>query len=537
MNAENDIDRVVEIERLAALEPIDYEVARAEEAKRLGVRASVLDRAVAMKRRVLGLDTDQVDNGQGRAVKITDTLPWHEPVDGDLIATMLTAAVKTYVVVPDAAADVVALWVLHTWIVNVFTMSPRLAVTSPTKGCGKTTVLRLLNHVTRRPKRTGSISPAALFRVIEKFQPTVLLDETEKYIEHGGDLHALLNEGHCKGATVLRVLGEKLELRDFGVYGPVAFARNGRVPDDLEQRSIIIQMQRRRADEPLAELRDDRAEPLQKIARMCARWAEDCAGDVGEIDPDMGMINRNKDNWRPLFAIADAIGSDWPGRIRDAAMALAPRESESVGPMLLADIRAAFDAAAVDRLASAELCATLAAMEGRPWPEWSASKGAAPKPLTPNQLARLLKPFGVISDNVRIGSRVPKGYHRQQFAEVFERYLAAEGVSEPLQRYKRTAAGTSPTFQSATATPDVAFQKCEKPLGPSDCSGVAVQKGGGGLTGANGELWPPVDRSCRQCDGTLDGTERLHVIGGQTVWLHPECTRFYLAGRCSTARP
>ena len=187
---------------------MDYEVARTEAAKRLGIRTSVLDRTVAKKRRALGLETDKDDDGQGRAVKVVDPLPWHEPIDGDRLATTLVAAVKTYLVLSDAAADTIALWVLHTWLVTNFSISPRLAVTSPTKGCGKTTVLRFLNKVVRRPKRAGSISPSALFRVVELFQPTILLDETEKYIEHGSDLHALLNEGHCKGGTVLRVLGE-----------------------------------------------------------------------------------------------------------------------------------------------------------------------------------------------------------------------------------------------------------------------------------------------------------------------------------------
>ena len=74
MSADDDIDRVVEIERLAALDPIDYEVARTEAAKRLGIRASVLDRAVAKKRRELGLDTDD-DDRQGRAVRIRDPMP------------------------------------------------------------------------------------------------------------------------------------------------------------------------------------------------------------------------------------------------------------------------------------------------------------------------------------------------------------------------------------------------------------------------------------------------------------------------------
>ena len=40
---------------------------------------------------------------------------------------------------------------------------------------------------------------------------------------------------------------------------------------------------------------------------------------------------------------------------------------------------------------------------------------------------------------------------------------------------------------------------------------------------------PTDDHSCRQCAGTLDGTERPHVIGGQTIWLHPECARFFVA--------
>jgi hypothetical protein len=201
----DEIDRESEIERLAALEAIVYEVTRAEAAKQLGVRTSVLDRVVAKKRRELGLETDEADDGQGRSVKIADVLSWPEPVDGDMIATTLAAAVKTYAVLSDAAADAIALWVLHTWLVNEFTISPRLAVVSPTKGCGKTTILRLLNKIVRRPKRAGSISPPALFRAVERFQPTILLDETEKYVEHGDRLHVCpMGRGHYEPCGRLR---------------------------------------------------------------------------------------------------------------------------------------------------------------------------------------------------------------------------------------------------------------------------------------------------------------------------------------------
>jgi hypothetical protein len=187
------------------------------------------------------------------------------------------------------------------------------------------------------------------------------------------------------------------------------------------------------------------------------------------------LINRTADNWRPLFAIADLIGDDWPVRIREAAAVLAPRDSESTGPMLLADIKEVFDEKGTDRLASADMCEALTAMEGRPWAEWKASKGASPKPLTPNQLARLLKAFGVKPDNVRTGKRVPKGYYRHQFEEPWQRYLAAQDVNEPLHRYNVDKMGTSSTFQSATSDADVAVQKCEKSNIGGRCSGVADQ--------------------------------------------------------------
>ena len=506
------VDRATEIERLAALETINYEVVRIAEAKRLGVRPRILDQEVAKKRRALGLESNDSDPGQGRAARILDVLPWHEPVNGDHVASALTAALKRYVVLSDTAADAIALWVLHTWISDKFTISPRLAITSPTKGCGKTTVLRFLNLVVRRAKRAGSISPSALFRVADQFQPTILLDETEKYIDHNSDLHALLNEGHANGGTVLRVLGDKLELREFSIFSAVAFARNGSLPDDLEQRSIVIEMQRRRSDEPLSELREDRCESLRNTARMCARWADDC--DLGDYDPKMGgLINRVADNWRPLFAIADAIGSDWPMRVREAATALAPRESESIGPMLLVDIKAAFNNRNTDRLFSAEVCDALLAMEGRPWPDW---KG---KQLTPNQLARLLKSFGVTPENVRAGSKVLKGYYRHQFRALWERYLTIQGPTEPLQRYNTDEISSSDSFQTATKKADVADEKSWKGPTNGNCSGVAVAKGE--YYGADST------RPCDHCGRPGDLTEVGY--GDVTAWLHRDCQNMWLA--------
>jgi len=506
-----------EIERLALLTPLGYEIERPAVAQRLGMRASVLD-SLVKARRPNGHD----DNGQGRAVQITDLDPWDDPVDGDTLAAALVAAIKKYVVLRDDQADTIAFWILHTWLVNEFYISPRLAITSPTKGCGKTTVLRLLNIITRRPKRTGSISPPALFRAVEIFQPTMLLDETEKYVEHGSDLHALLNEGHCKGASIMRVLGDKLELREFGIYGAAAFARNGPMPDDLDQRSIVIEMQRRKANEPLEELREEPCEPLIQLARMCARWAADNAAAVRGQDPDMGdLINRGGDNWRPLIAIANVVGSKWPSRLVTAAGKLAPREPGSVGIILLGDIKAMAADKKADRLTSTELAETLHGIEGRPWAEW----GRNGKPISPNQVARLLKEFKVSPETIRIGTdRTAKGYYLNKFAEAFERYLGPQGVNEPSHRHNVESTGTSEPFQTVTEKTVLRSESAKKPAPNGQCDGVTVQKGGNGACACD----DPV--VCDHCGAPATPDAPVHVctVEGEDRLLHRACQAEWL---------
>jgi Protein of unknown function (DUF3631) len=91
---------------------------------------------------------------------------------------------------------------------------------------------------------------------------------------------------------------------------------------------------------------------------------------------------------------------------------------------LLADIRAIFSERKVDRLPSADLVAALAAIEERPWAEWKAGK-----PLTANGLARLLGPFGVSPETIRIGDRTMKGYLLVRFEDdAFKRYLPQQGT-------------------------------------------------------------------------------------------------------------
>ncbi|MGE0294785.1 MAG: DUF3631 domain-containing protein [Hyphomonadaceae bacterium] len=136
-----------------------------------------------------------------------------------------------------------------------------------------------------------------------------------------------------------------------------------------------------------------------------------------------GLHDRAADNWRPLFAIAEAAGGDWPARAVAACLALSAgveREADSVGVALLRDIRAVFAAEGdPPKLASAELCRRLAEDEASPW----AAFGHSEQPISVTALARLLKPFKIAPKVLREGARTWRGYVREAFADAWTRYL------------------------------------------------------------------------------------------------------------------
>jgi Protein of unknown function (DUF3631) len=150
----------------------------------------------------------------------------------------------------------------------------------------------------------------------------------------------------------------------------------GRLPGTLQDRSLECRLRRRNPSERVQSFRSERADHLHVLARKMARWAADNAVTLAAADPDMGDLqNRVADNWRPLFALADVAGGPWPPSVRKiAAAADAARAEQSVGVLLLADCKDAFDKKRTDRLPSGELTTYLAGLEDRPWPEFKGGK-------------------------------------------------------------------------------------------------------------------------------------------------------------------
>jgi putative DNA primase/helicase len=418
---------------------------------------------------------------QGGTVELVTPEPWHEEVDGAGLLDHLVATITRYLVLDRHAVVAVALWALHAHAFEAARITPRLAITSPVKRCAKTLLLEILEHLVPRPLNVANVTAAAVFRGVEQYRPTLLVDEADTFLGDKDELRGILNSGHRCNGRVLRTVGDQHEIRAFSTFAPVAIAMIGRLPDTLADRSIPVSMRRKRRDEDVEVFRGDRSGQLEALRCQATRWALDHWDGLAGADPEVPaqLHDREADNWRPLLAIADAAGGEWPAKAREAAGAMsasAAADSEDApGVLLLGDLRAIFDAEGGGALFTDRLLARLHDRQDRPWAEWRKDK-----PLTAVQLARLLRPFGIRPKQVRIGETSMKGYERTAFEDAFARYLPPLDPKHPKQ-----VNGDSDLREVSTRNTEAPVSGGESPQTPASTGVVSGVSGRKGETGTD----------------------------------------------------
>jgi putative DNA primase/helicase len=419
-----------ELERLARLSVFEYERGRAAAAEKLQLRASILDKLVIAKRAELGLNPED-DGKQGHPLRYDEPEPWPEPVDGAALLDDIAAAVCRFMILPKLGDIIAALWVVHTYLLDLQLVSPRLQISAPDSECGKSTLLDVIHALVRRPQWAVNLTPAVTFRLVDRFQPTILLDEADATLPTYEDLRSILDSGHHPRGEVPRLVGDEYEPRGFRTYGAVAFALIGRLSGKLrtlDSRSIVIRLTRKRANQ-IVESFDVNRSPaeLLPLKRRILRWVQDNRHAIADARVSTPLSNRRADNWRILLQIAEVAGDDWPKRA--LAAAAAPAElAQSQLEELLSDIGGIFaaneaDVVVVDKgdwfINSTRLAEALAAIDGHSWAEYDRSG----KPLTANKLAKLLKRVDIIpQQNSACDAR---GYHFRDFDEAFKTYTPA----------------------------------------------------------------------------------------------------------------
>jgi hypothetical protein len=196
----------------------------------------------------------------------------------------------------------------------------------------------------------------------------------------------------------------------------------GRLPDTLADRCILVRMQRKTAREQCERLRALEAEApalTQACLQFVARHSQAIAAATPVIPP--GLNDRAADLWEPLLALADLAGGRWPALARDAALALATaaQDASPIGTLFL-DLGILFIEHNHPRLFSRTIVDALNLLPpDRPWKALCRSKS-----VTEYWLSHLLRPYGIRPAMCRIGDIQSRGYHKDDFADIFQRYIS-----------------------------------------------------------------------------------------------------------------
>ena len=111
-------------------------------------------------------------------------------------------------------ADAVTLWCVGTYLMDVWQLFPKLLINSPERECGKTTLLLAIEALVENGMIASSITPAAIYRIIEEKRPTLLIDEADRFLKYSEELNGIINAGHTR-RTATRIHCEKKQGRHY----------------------------------------------------------------------------------------------------------------------------------------------------------------------------------------------------------------------------------------------------------------------------------------------------------------------------------
>jgi Protein of unknown function (DUF3631) len=403
--------------------------------------------------------------------------PHPEPVNIAGLLTDIEAVIKKHVVLSDHAAAALAVWVLHTWTFELRDIVAYVAIESPEKRCGKTTLLSVLAAMAHKSLIASNVTVGALFRAIDTCSPTLFIDEADTFLAGNGIMRGIINSGNTwRPAYVLRLSKSKRTekaprtlipafdenhpvavpsplpfygrgegqgevrvhmerrtaaqtestdtgLKKYSCWCPKVIAMIGQVPDTIADRSIVVKMSRKLVTEscaPLAELN------AAEIRSKCARFALDARDSIAQsakIRGD-GLNDRAADTFDPLYVIARLAGAEWEQKLHVAALALnLAAQSDSSGAELLLDIVAIFILSVREKIFSRILAETL--REGGCGLRSLALKYSS---FNEHRIAQILRPYGIRPGAIRIGKEVNKGYYLADFKEVLERYIPEDQI-------------------------------------------------------------------------------------------------------------
>jgi len=176
--------------------------------------------------------------------------PYSEPVVLDEINLLYESVfefVEDHLVLDDDNEKrIIVLWILASYKQHIFDTAPYLQFLGSIES-GKTRALEVLSMLCYRAVNLISISPSALCRIIERFSPTVLLDQAEQKFnlksERGCELYDIFMSGYKKGQQyIVADRNDDTNIISRDVFGFKAVASTKVFDEAFTSRSIVFHM-------------------------------------------------------------------------------------------------------------------------------------------------------------------------------------------------------------------------------------------------------------------------------------------------------
>lgn len=358
-----------------------------------------------------------------------------DAVPGATLFGQLTAFLRRFIVMGDDLLDLLALWIVGTYLYAIFEYFPYLVLRSPEKRCGKTRTLdsiSLLAFNAHQP--TASPTEAQIFREPREDGGVQIFDEMEGMTsdkERWSSVTSVFNAGFHKGQVVARYrkTSQGQQKETFETYVPRAIASISALETTLEDRSIMFMMQRllpgqqterfslRRLDAEARTLRDDLHIFALSMAPMIAELY-----DGSEFPGLSNLDHRAVDLWEPLLSVAAVIdASGGTGTLTKRMTQLAERlggerasrSADDPNPIIIEVLDEYVGLGALAKVRAEDLAEKVRTRLG-----WDS--------LTLKALANRLHPLGLKSSRWREGQTNQRGYQfsRTQIDDLARRYTA-----------------------------------------------------------------------------------------------------------------
>lgn len=398
------------VERLAQMDEYSLELTVRPTAKKLGLPYEVLKKYVADRQ---------------NAKNYADTKPYHQAVSSDELYNELYHLIDKHITIDEPQKVAFVFWVIFSYLVDIANIAPIAWITAPEKQCGKSTLLSLFARLVNKPLATSSITPASLFRVADKYKPTVLLDEIDVSVKKNQEILGIINAGYSRHAPyIVRYDTDAKTERFFNCFCAKVASGIGSMQGTFMSRSIRFEMRRQTNQDKDTEGLNEQDLPQEqtdKLKSKIARWANDNRQAVKAVrivkKQHFPKLNdRDFDNWYILLQIATVMGKFDTAKI--ACLAITQKPSEpSLNEELLADIREQINVNH-EYISCHQLCDDLTMSDTMRWRTYHNGQ-----PITVYWLGKRLSKFGIKSENKRLNGELTKCYKTADLLSVFEMYL------------------------------------------------------------------------------------------------------------------